>query len=117
MAITAISKLTAEDYIAQSDREDESPTRFRLRPLNGLQYMEVISELSRGDDGQLRISGKGMKLALQYGLVGWSNFRDSDGKEIKFNPVNVEKIPPVILSELAGEIINRSEIGEDERKN
>lgn len=117
MSITAISKLIAEDYIPQSDIDSDNPTKFRLRPLNGMQYMEVMSELIRNDDGQLRISGKGMKMALQYGLIGWSNFRDEDGNELKFNILNVEKIPPVILSELASEIISRSEIGEEERKN
>ena len=119
MAITAISKLTAEDYVPESDRDSDADdqTSFSLKPLNGMQYREVIAELKTDGDGESSLTGQGLKLAIKYGLAGWENFSDENEKVLKFNKLNVSKIPPIILTELAGEIINRSEVGAEERKN
>ena len=116
MAITAISNLAPFDYVPELDRDSESPTTFKLKPLNGMQYMEVISEL-KSDGGETRLSGKGMHLAINHGLVGWDNFSDDNGKAVKFNPANINKIPPIVLAELAGEIVSKSELGVTETKN
>ena len=117
MEITAISKLTTADYIPENDKESSEPTAFKLKPLNGMQYMEVIAELKTDENGEASLTGKGLGLAIKFGLAGWDNFCDEDGKNLKFNRLNIVKIPPIILTELAGEIINRSEVGAEERKN
>ena len=117
MAITAISRLIAEDYVTEGDRGSDEPTSFSLKPLNGMQYMEVIAELKTNGDGEASLTGEGLKLAIKYGLVGWKNFCDEDGANLKFNKLSVTFIPPTILAELASEIISRSEVGAEERKN
>ena len=117
MAITAISRLTTKDYVTEGDKDSDDQTVFKLKPLNGLQYMDVIAELRTDENGEAGLTGKGLGLAIKYGLAGWENFNDEDEKELKFNKLNVSKVPPIVLTELAGEIINRSEAGGEERKN
>lgn len=117
MAITAITNLAPFDYVPESDRDSESPTTFKLTPLNGMQYMEVISEITTDTNGDSRLSGTGMNRAIKYGLTGWENFPDENGKAVKFNPIAIRKIPPVILAELAREIVSKSELGVSEQKN
>ena len=117
MAITAISKLTTADYIPERNKDIGDPTVFKLKPLSGRRYMEIMPELKTDENGETSVSGKGLWMAIKFGLVGWDNFYDEDGKELKFNMINIEKIPPVTLIDLAGEIINRSEVGAEERKN
>jgi hypothetical protein len=117
MPITAISNLTPEWYTPECEKGVDDPTRFKLKPLDGKEYMEIMSEFRREESGEFTISSRGLHAALKYGLVGWENFMDSHGKDVKYSPHNLGKVPPIILQELAGEIINRSELGETERKN
>ena len=79
--------------------------------------MEIMAEVSDSGNGEQRISGNGLRLAIKHGLSGWENFNDEQGNALKFNPLHVQKIPPVILSELAGEIISMSEVGGEQIKN
>lgn len=121
MAILAITALTAKKYVPLSEQDSEVDanelTSFDLKPLNGLEYMEVISELKTDSEGVSRLSGEGLKKSIRYGLVGWDNFNDEQGRKVKFNKFNVSKVPPLVLAELASEIINVSETGNEERKN
>ncbi len=117
MTITAFSGLAPEKYIPRSEREEDSPAEFTLKPLNGLEYMEVIGQLINDEDLGWQITGRGLRIAISYGVIGWTEFNDADGKEIKFSKNNVKLLPSVILGELADKIINISEIGEAERKN
>jgi hypothetical protein len=117
MAITAIDNLSPSWYTPDCEKDEDVPTRFNLRPLDGLEYMEVISEVTKHDSGDFAITSKGMQKAIRSGVVGWENFKGSTGKDIKFSPHNLNKVPPLILQELAGEIIERSELGAEAEKN
>lgn len=115
--IQAIPQLIAINYTPRADQGSDNPTTFKLRPLDGLQYMEVMHELTESKGSGVRISAAGKLLALKYGLADWNNFNDAQGNAIPFSPVNFKLIPPVILNELAIEIMNRSEFGEGDQKN
>lgn len=117
MAIQAISQLVVSDYIHPSEEGEENPTVFKLRPLNGLVYMEVMNELSRNEDGSFKVAGHGLNLILKHGLIDWVNFNDENGKAIPFNTINLARVPPTILTHIANEIVRRSETGAEERKN
>lgn len=116
MAIVAMTGIVDDDYICRKDQDSESPTIWKLRPLNGFKYMEVMTELVRTDEG-FKITGKGLGLAVKHGLVGWENFKDQNGKELKFNSINITKIPAVVLGELADRVIEISELGDEQTKN
>lgn len=118
MAIKATSVIKPDWYTPEDEKEEESPTRFKLKPLDGIQYMDVMSEVAKNLDGDIQITGRGLKLVVKWGVVGWENFVDPDtGKEIKYSPHNMQRVPPLVLSELVSEILERSEIGEDQTKN
>lgn len=117
MSITITSGLVEEQYIPISEKESENPTSFTLSPLDGMQYMEVIAELKRDEEGTFRISPKGLQFALKYGLKGWVNLTNNTGENIVFNEFNKRFLPARILAELANKIVDISELGESERKN
>lgn len=117
MPITAIDNLSPSWYTPECEKDEENPTRFNLRPLDGLEYMEVIAEVTKLESGDFSISSRGMQKAIRSGVVGWENFLGSNGKDIKFSPHNINKIPPLILQELASEVIERSELGAEAEKN
>jgi hypothetical protein len=71
-------------------------------------------------------------LFVQYGLRGWSNFKDDKGVDIPFKPVKrthgsksytvadpelVKLIPAVVITELASEIRKANELDPTEEKN
>ena len=119
MSIRAIPNLMIADYTPHSDRDAEVQTVFKLRPLNGMQHMEVLREFEVDPDDKKKgsISTKGLMIALRHGLVGWENFNDSAGSPIAFTRDNIGLIPPFILHEIAIEISNRSDLGDTGRKN
>ena len=119
MSIRAIPNLMIADYVPNSDRDADVKTVFKLRPLNGMQHMEVLREYVVDPDDKMKgsISARGLILALKYGLAGWENFHDIAGAPIAFIPDHIGRIPPFTLHEIAIEILNRSDLGETDRKN
>lgn len=113
MTIHAIPQIMPFTFVPKQDRDSDIKTTFTLKPLNGLQHMEVLREI----DDKGFFTSRGLKLALQYGLAGWENFNDEHGTPVPFSTVNFAAVPPFILHEIGVEIINRSSLGETERKN
>lgn len=115
MALTATPKLKSDWFIPESERESDNPTRFKYKPLDSEQFNEVLLHVSKDSD---TITGKGMNLAVHYGLQDWENFLDPDtGKELKFSRMNMKRIPNSIFLDLANTIIKASDLEEDEEKN
>lgn len=110
MAITAISGLVAEWY-TPNQPDSERVTRFKLRPLNGLQNLEISAEI-----GAHRV-GEAQKLALRYGLVDWENLDDEHGRPVPFGLDKLVQLPVDVLSDLAIRIIRGSRLDDDARKN
>jgi len=118
MAITAAqAKIDKVDYVIESDRGSENPTTFKLKPMDGQQYMGVMAEANMDQDGMMSFSERTMKNTLKYGLVGWDNFPDEDGKDVKFSRLAFGRIPVAELTELFSQIIKMSSVSEDEGKN
>ncbi|MBL1293070.1 MAG: hypothetical protein COB61_004275 [Thiotrichales bacterium] len=116
MAISIVNKLSTVWYVPRPEIEAASPSRFSLRPLNGMQYMEVIQETT-GAGLDIRISGRGLKLALEYGLVDWEGITNAAGEKVNYSRIELQKLPPELLTELANQIIIQSDVTEDEIKN
>jgi len=117
MAITASAPITEVEYIVEDDREDENPTRFKLKPMDGQQYMGVMADGNIDQDGLMSFSERTMKNTLRYGLVNWDNLHDAEGKAIKFSRLNFGRLPVGVLTELFSEIIRLSSLSEDDSKN
>lgn len=93
------------------------PTRFRLRGLDGRQMSYLQAEFIVDPHSRLitGMTGKGVELALVYGLIDWENFANAKGA-VKFNRVNFRWIPFDLQSEIAMEILVSSTPDEDEKK-
>lgn len=112
MSIKPREDFTAEWYTPASEKDEEEPTRFKLKPLNSVQTDYALDGATYGEKGELiDLSPKGKITALGAGLVDWENF------DCKFKVTNIHKIPWVIRQELAMEIITNSVISEDDSKN
>lgn len=117
MTIKALNPFAPFWYTPASEQGDEKPTRFKLRGLDGVELGYVSPEL-QVDDVQGTVSGitgKGLELALKYGLLDWENFENDQGP-VKFSVHNFRLIPYVMRAELAMRIIAASYVQEAEKK-
>ena len=117
MAIAAVKGLVSEFYTPEQDCADEEKTAFEIKPLNGLVAMEVLAEARTDADGNLHLFPSSMVKALRHGLVGWRNFSDETGKEIKFSVTNFHRVPPFELNNIVNKIIDISQLSGDDEKN
>ncbi len=122
MAITAVDPVTPQPYVTNADKDDPNPTRFLLR---GLTSREKINLLTRIDidpaTGNAKMNGSILDDILAAALTGWENFKDGAGHEVAYDrknrSANLDRLPPEVLNELAMEIMRRSGIVEDDKKN
>jgi len=115
MPLVARKKIDPVWFTPDAYAEDEDPVAFKIKPLSGSQAVEVGAEVAE-IAGQMRVTGHGLNLAIRYGLAGWRNYIDERGKEIKFNFLAAQNLPAEILSDLAVEIYEMSNLGEEEKK-
>lgn len=117
--LKALKHLVAEHYVPLSERDSETPTRFLLRPLDGIERLDVT--YYRDEMGNLSLSSSAARAALKHGLQGWENFLDDAGSPVMYIPgdrdANLKRLPAELVAELATEIFVRSVLTEDERKN
>jgi len=120
MAITAIHPDQTWEHIPESERESDDPTVFIYRALSAVEL------------GQCNISAsiEGFNLAsanevFRRGVCGARNFLDASGKEIEVRQKSgrvldfslMRQIPPGIVLELAGAILEKSYATGDDLKN
>ncbi len=117
MTITAVRGLVSEQYTPEQAGDKENKTSFEIKPLNGLVALEVLADGKTDADGTFRVTGQALQKALKHGLVGWKNFTDEVGNDIKFSITNFHRVPAMVLNDIASEIINRSQLSGDEVKN
>ncbi len=94
----------------------EKPTRYRLKPLDGLQFMEIMTHGEHTADGAFVPTHLGRVLTLRYGLKDWENL-DHKGKPDKFSIAAMHHAPGGHLIECANRIIEVSAPGADDAKN
>jgi len=113
MSLSPLKGLAPEWFTPSSQQDDEdSPARFKLKPLNGVQLDQALEGATYNDKGDLvDLSARGKVAALRFGLVGWENYDD------KFKVAKFINIPWQERQEIAFEIINISVVQEDDEKN
>ena len=117
MSTTAISKIAPFPFKLDKGTDDAAAAEYTLKPLSGLEHMEVMAYAEMNDQGNIVYTGKSLRRAIAYGLKGWSNVFDSDGEELPFSQQNIDRLPPLDLHQIGNEIINRSQLTGAERKN
>lgn len=97
--------------------EGESPARFKVRGLGGLDALELMPEIVLSDDGsRYQASGKGLRLALLRGLIDWED-HTSNGKPIPFGIAFFDTIPPIKMRQIAQAVIYKTQFTEGMEKN
>lgn len=107
-----------EDEESTQEEGDILQVEFQVCGLNGEQMAHVGPGISvNGDD--VSINYNSLRALIGFGLKGWRNFENDSGP-VKFhkNPAkNMAAMPYELQLELAGVILEASNVGEEERKN
>lgn len=117
MALKALNPLAPSWYTPRSELDAPNPTRFKIRGLDGTEQGYLVPELTLNP--QLRtvtgMTGKGLELALSYGLLDWENFANDKGP-VPFVPGNFNLIDYPTRVELAMRILTASYLQDEEKK-
>lgn len=117
MATKALTGLVAEWFTPEDQKDDEQPTRYKLKPLDGIQFMEVAANGDTLADGTFMPNHRGRLLLLRYGMKDWENVIDHDGEKLEFNLARLKFIRAQHLVECSNELLTRSAMGDDDAKN
>lgn len=117
MTVKLNSGLSPEWYTPNDQVGEDQQCRFLLKPLTGAQHAEVLMEMSQRNGESFLLNGKGMRLALEYGLADWDGVLDEVGAPLKFKRKRVADLPAHYHIELSHRVLNISGISEDEQKN
>lgn len=119
MSVRALTGLAPEWYTPDDQKDDERPTRYKIKPLDGLQFLEVAANGEIAPDGSFTPNHAGRLLLLRYGIKDWENVDDAakDGKPLKFNLARIKFLPVPHLVELSNVLLERSALGAQDQKN
>jgi len=104
----ATKKLLEQLYTPPHRAEEDDPPKYRIRPLDSMEALELSPEVEM-KDGSMVYTGKGLVIAVKYGLVG--------GEDNDYSQADKRKLPPFDLNVIAGEIINITNWSGDDAKN
>jgi len=113
MSITALTGLVPEWYMPDSEKESDDPARFKLKPLDSKQMVE-IQAFHQATGG---ISPEGLYRSMEISILEWENVNDVNGKKLKCTRHNVKFIPVETIAEIGAHAISISFLSEDEEKN
>lgn len=118
----AVSARSNSDYILESNRSDnpEEQTVFELRGSLTLLVRQRILDAMSLEAASNKVSpemGTRNVLACKHGIANWKNFQDGAGNEVPcehegsvVKDSSIEKLTDVMIMELGGEIIERSQL-------
>jgi hypothetical protein len=113
MSITALTGIVPEWYTPESQKESSTPARFKLKPLDSKQLVEIQGYHT--PEGA--IAPAGLYRAFEISVIEWENVNDSNGRALKCNRGNIKTIPIDIIAEAGAEVISVSFLGETDEKN
>ena len=101
----------------KSDRDRSGDVEWLLKPLTGLEFLQVQAGATVSADGYFIYNGQSIRDALRFGIQGWKGVVDEKGDPINYNHFMLDKVPQKHLNEVFNEIINRAFVSENEQKN
>ena len=111
--ITALSGIVEEWFIPDAEKDEEKPTRFKIKPMTPSQRESVMEMM--GDDIGIPVKNYGQ--VLKMSIVDWENFSDDRGSPVKCSWTNHDKIPLGVRMEIAAHAIISSMVSEEQEKN
>ena len=115
MPINAIEGLAPEWYTPPG-QDEENPTRFKVRPLDGAEFGEVADAVKFTDTGSPYITSAGRDRALVLALTDWENFNDSKGPML-YTRNNMRLIPHETRVAIVNRILAISTLTGEQEKN
>lgn len=111
MAVKILSKDKVMDY-----EIDGTVFQYKQMPGKELAHYERNAAQIIANKTVFNIEGVNLQI-LEWGLVGWKNLLDSDGKDVAFSKDLIQYLPGDVRSKLAGLIrANHGLTGDDEKK-
>lgn len=104
-------------FTLKGQEDDPAPARFKVKPLNQIDYLAVCQETQQTESGGIMPSASAYALTLAKGLVDWENIEDENGKPLKFSKSNFGLIPAQFMFKVFEEIFIVSSIDEEDEKN
>lgn len=101
----------------KSERDKNGDVEWLLKPLSGLEFMQVQAGASVSTEGYFVYSGQAIRDALRFGIQDWKGVVDPKAEPIVYSHLILDMIPQKHLHEVFNEIINRAFIRESEKKN
>ena len=111
--ITALSGIVEEWFTPESEKDEDKPTRFKIKPMTPSQRESVMEMM--GEDIGIPVKNYGQ--VLKMSIVEWENFNDERGAAVKCSWTNHDKIPMATRMEIASHAIISSMVSEEQEKN
>jgi len=117
MTIKALNPFAPFWWTPPGEMESPNPTRFKIRGLDGNEQGYVMPEIvvDPGARFPRGLSGRGVEIALGYGLLDWENFANDKGP-VACVPGNFGLIDHVTRTQLAIQILAASYVLPEEKK-
>lgn len=113
MSITALTGLVPEWYTPDSEKEKDDAARFKVKPLDSKQMVEIQAYHKEGGG----ISPEGLYRSMEISILEWENVLGVNDKPLKCTRGNVKAIPIEIIAEVGAHAISISFLDEDAEKN
>jgi len=113
MSITALTGLVPEWFTPESEKESDDPARFKIKPLDSRQMVEIQAFHKEGGG----IAPEGLYRAMEISILEWENVNGANGKPLKCTRHNVKAIPIEVIAEVGAHAISVSFLNEDDEKN
>jgi hypothetical protein len=84
MTIQAVKQFTPGWWTPPGQDDDDTKTRFMLQGLDGYGQAVVSEYCSIDADGELQITGEGLRKILELGLIDWENLPGDAGESVPF---------------------------------
>ncbi len=122
MALTGLDKEETFEYISRLDKDKNNPTIFLLGVLSSKDKLQFIEDAFTAD-GNLdvkKLQSKSYDIA-KAGLKGIKNLYNKKTSEYEhiteISDEVLDRLPVVVVTELAGKIIEINYLAEEEEKN
>jgi len=117
MAETSAAVLLPEWFQPEDDDGNLAKGSFKIRCLNGMEYLELMSLGTVSAEG-FQTNHQGKEFLLKRGLIAWKNVENEAGDVLLFTIENLfNTIPADQLLLVANKAFMKASLGEAERKN
>lgn len=102
------------EWFKPNGLDEGDDAEFEVSPVTQRQLAEIQNHY---DMDAMRMNPTGFYLAFEMGCTNWRNVKDAEGKELSFSLSKLGTVPIKIAMEVGAQVVNVSNLTEDDRKN